>query len=87
MHTEVQTKDKAPTGNRLGPNYSSVIFFYSLQELHLCQSQWCPSERIDRSLCHTTLDYKPMKTKIPIKLSPLHVLLHIMHSFIFQCVF
>ena len=64
MHTEVQTKDKAPTGNRVGPNYSSVIFFYSRQELHLCQSQWCPSERTDRSMCHTTLNYKPMKTKI-----------------------
>ena len=29
-YTEVQSKDKAPPGNRVGPYYSSVIFFYSL---------------------------------------------------------
>ena len=28
----------------------------------MCQSQWCPSERIDYSLCNTTL--KPLKTKM-----------------------
>ena len=28
----------------------------------MCQSQWCPSERIDYGLCNTTL--KPLKTKM-----------------------
>ena len=28
----------------------------------MCQSQWCPSERIDYSLCNTTL--KPLKTRM-----------------------
>ena len=27
MYTVVQSKDKAPPGNRVGPYYSSVIFF------------------------------------------------------------
>ena len=30
MYTAVQSKDKAPLGNRVGPYYSSVLFFYSL---------------------------------------------------------
>ena len=30
MYTIVQSKDKAPPGNRVGPYYSSVIFFYSV---------------------------------------------------------
>ena len=35
MYTVVQSKNKAPPGNRVGPYYSSIIFFYSLKELHL----------------------------------------------------
>ena len=43
MYTIVQSKDKAPPGNRVGPYYSSVIFFYSVEELHLSINTFCTS--------------------------------------------
>ena len=61
----VQSKDKAPPGNRVGLYYSSVIFFYSLHS-PLIQT-FCASPNsfhlgADCSLCNTTL--KPLTTKI-----------------------
>ena len=51
----VQSKDKTPPQNRVDP---TILQSFSLTHRHLsintdifCQSQMCPSERIDRSLC------------------------------------
>ena len=35
MYIVVQSKDKAPPGNQVGPNYSSVIFF-TLYKSYTC---------------------------------------------------
>ena len=51
----VQSKDKTPPQNRVAP---TILQLFSLTHRHLsintdifCQSQICPSERIDCSLC------------------------------------
>ena len=61
----VQSKDKAPPGNRVGLYYSSVIFFNSLYSPLIqtfCASPNSFHLRADYSLCNTTL--KPLTTKI-----------------------
>ena len=61
----VQSKDKAPPGNRVGLYYSSVISFYSLYSPLIqtfCASPNSFHLRADCSLCNTTL--KPLTTKV-----------------------